>query len=89
MSGEGLKLLENDPINEIIAFARDHNGSINAYWRVIVERLCAEVERLQEMYESGSDLSEEEIRQGMKDMSKPGFDCDMTGMPERSGYLES
>lgn len=88
MSGEGLKLLENDPINEIIAFARDHNGSINAYWRVIVERLCAEVERLQEMYESGSDLSQEEIREVIEQQGKiKGFECDIAGMPERPGRL--
>ena len=74
------------PIADIIAHVRKYG--MGDYNSEAVERLCAEVERLQEMYESGSDLSQEEIREVIEQQGKiKGFECDIAGMPERPGRL--
>lgn len=39
--------LANAPISEIVAYAREHIVNQGEYWGDIVERLCAEVERLE------------------------------------------
>jgi len=36
------------PIQEVVAYARDHIVNQGEYWGDIVDRLCAEVERLKE-----------------------------------------